>query len=444
MWPLRATSSCHTSNRKNSTMGNSVSDFKESKSYIYRDRVDKQLTSTTYSTLWSGNTSQKLGPYSTGQIARCVDVNHPDYLAFRRRLLNYDRSTATYRRLDALDIGDSFAKESVSLSMPTVGDWSQPFFGLTRGYKGIAFPSTIYTVAMQNASQGQLPPIPADLGVDKGTLVALGATAIKKSLPDIPNFSLFRFAGELREGLPKIPLKVLTKERKLRAVGGEYLNYQFGIAPMVSDIQNFLEALQHPKFREAVKHHVNDSYRVRKVLDKGSTSVSRPMTSAEMSTNPGSGGTGTIVTTGEYRIWSSITFGYYQVRELDRLLNELDNMTGGIGVVPTAIDIWNLIPWSWLIDWFVNFNNVITNVSFMGRDGLYLKRGYIMGTYRSKEVHSRTGTAYGHGFSTTGTILSERKYRVKASPFGFGYTWKDFNPFQLSILGALGVNRLKF
>jgi hypothetical protein len=33
---------------------------------------------------------------------------------------------------------------------------------------------------------------------------------------------------------------------------------------------------------------------------------------------------------------------------------------------------------------------------------------------------------------------------VKASPFGFGLTWKDFDPFQLSILGALGLNRLRF
>jgi hypothetical protein len=46
--------------------------------------------------------------------------------------------------------------------------------------------------------------------------------------------------------------------------------------------------------------------------------------------------------------------------------------------------------------------------------------------------------------STTGVRTFERKYRVRASPFGFGLTWKDFDPFQLSILGALGVSRLRF
>jgi hypothetical protein len=271
-----------------------------------------------------------------------------------------------------------------------------------------------------------------------------GSTAVAKSIPDIPEFSLFRFVGELKAGLPKVPLTILAKERKLRDTGGEYLNYQFGIAPLIGDLQDFIKVLQNPKFRASLQSHLDEEFRIRKTLDKGTTSTRRVLTSAEMAVAPASGGSGYLKSTSTFRIWSSCSFAYYQLTELDRLLADLDRKTGGLGVIPTAIDIWNLVPWSWLIDWFVNFNHVLTNVSYLGRDGLYFRRGYIMGTYTDEQEHFRSGVAHGSSFTTVGRITSERKYRVKASPFGFGYTWKDFDPFQLSILGALGVNRLRF
>jgi hypothetical protein len=67
-----------------------------------------------------------------------------------------------------------------------------------------------------------------------------------------------------------------------------------------------------------------------------------------------------------------------------------------------------------------------------------------MAHYERREVHRSTGLLLDLPFESVGTVVSNRKYRVKASPFGFGYTWKDFDPFQLSILGALGVSRLRF
>jgi len=215
---------------------------------------------------------------------------------------------------------------------------------------------------------------------------------------------------------------------------------------LISDLQNFVEALQDPKVRSAIKHTLGEEMRVRKVIDKGKTSTTRAATAAELQVPPSTmtNQSGTYTTTSSFRIWSSVSFAYYQVSELDRLLGELDKMTGGLGVVPTAIDIWNLIPWSWLIDWFTNFNHVVTNLSYLGRDGLYLQRGYLMATAESSETWTRRGTIYNRPYETTGTKSFVRKYRVKASPFGFGYTWKDFDPFQLSILGALGVSRLRF
>jgi hypothetical protein len=266
-----------------------------------------------------------------------------------------------------------------------------------------------------------------------------------RSIPDIPRFSLFRFVGELAVGLPKVPLKALVKDRKVSALGDEYLNLQFGIIPTVSDTQRLIEALQNPKLRSAVRESLTKEHRVRKTIDKGTTHTSRALTSGEMASSSGlTGQSGTLSVTTEYKVWSSITFIDYQINELNRLLNDLDAKLGGIGVIPTAIDIWNLIPWSWFIDWFTNFNHVITNLSYLGRNGLAIRRGYLMAHYTTREVHYKKGLILGQPFTTSGEILTERKYRVRASPFGFGYTWKDFDPFQLSILGALGISRLRY
>jgi hypothetical protein len=298
---------------------------------------------------------------------------------------------------------------------------------------------------MSNIAAGRFPSIPTTLGFDRLGLWGYGSTAIARSIPDIPEFSLFRFIGELKAGLPKIPLATLAKERKLRNAGGEYLNVQFGIMPLVSDLQNFLEALQNPALRAAVKHQLGKEMRVRKTLDKGSTSVKRPLTATEMNTmSVSTGKTGTMETISSYQVWSSCSFAYHQTAMLDRLLRDLDKQLGGLGAVPTAIDVWNLLPWSWLVDWFANFNHVITNLSYLGRDGLYLQRGYIMAHAKDVEITQQSCIAHNVPISTTGVRTFERKYRVKASPFGFGYTWKDFDPFQLSILGALGVSRLRF
>lgn len=428
-------------------MGNSVEDFKGGNTWKYRDRLALGDITKGTSLAWygTGPPSPYTGNYySAGSSQRCIDTSHPQFYSFMRNLHKLDRSSPSYRKLRNLDIGGSFSKESVSLSMPRSVDFRKGSGVNQSGYIGVAFPSTMYNVAMLDLTKGRFPAIPTDLGLDKFQLVSYGSSAVAKSIPDIPDFSLFRFVGELREGLPKVPIRILAKEKKLRATGGEYLNFQFGIAPLVSDLQHFLEAVQHPKFRAALQSRLDKEFRVRKVLDKGSTSTQRPLTSAEMSVGPAAGGTGYLKSTRDWRVWSSCSFAYHQLTELDRLLADLDNVTGGLGVLPTAIDIWNLIPWSWLVDWFTNFNQVMTNLSYLGRDGLYLRYGYVMATYTDVQEHYRAGTAYNHPYSTIGTLKTERKYRVGASPFGFGYTWKDFNPFQLSILGALGVSRLRF
>jgi hypothetical protein len=426
-------------------MGNSVASFKEGLAPGARDRMVNRISATEPSYYWVGTHPTNLPSYSAGSSSRCVDYNHPYYYSSRRFLDRMNSMRKDGRRIN-VDMGHPFAKESVTLTMPSVVNVVVPVDKtLNKGFYGVYAPTVNYGTAMRNIAAGKFPGLPEGLGVDRAYLWSLGSTAIAKSIPDVPEFSLFRFIGELKGGLPKIPMQLLAKEKKLRNAGGEYLNVQFGILPLVSDLQNFLEALQNPALRSAVKHQLHEENRVRKVIDKGSTSttVSTPSAQLVTATNQ-TQQTGYATTVKKYRIWSSCSFAYYQVVALDQLLSELDIRLGGLGAVPSAIDIWNLLPWSWLVDWFMNINHVITNLSYLGKDGLYLQRGYIMGHYTEEIKSFQTGLIFGKRCSTTGVQTFDRKYRVRASPFGFGYTWKDFDPFQLSILGALGVSRLRF
>lgn len=382
---------------------------------------------------------------SSGSASRMLDVNHG--LSFERFL----RLRAAHRAFRNYDMGGPFVKESVSISMPGPTTIGKVRLSSTadRYFIGVLPPNSNYYTQMRNVAVGKWPAIPDTLGIDKLSLWSLGSTAIAKSIPDIPTFSLFRFIGELRAGLPAVPLYTLAKEKKLRNVGGEYLNYQFGLAPLISDVQKLLQQLMDPALRSAVKRVLNEEHRVRKLLDKGTTTSTVPVTGTQLISSSSSGyasATGSETTVQSYRIWSSCSFVYQQASLLDQMLSDLDDQLGGLGAIPTAIDAWNLIPWSWLVDWFSNFNHVVTNLSFLGRDGLRMQRGYVMASY--SDVLTSTQTRYnwyGHSsFTTTGVRTFERKYRVPASPFGFGLTWKDFTPFQLSILTGLGISRMRY
>lgn len=109
-----------------------------------------------------------------------------------------------------------------------------------------------------------------------------------------------------------------------------------------------------------------------------------------------------------------------------------------LGAAPSVDTFWNLSPFSWLSDWFVNFGDMLGNLSYFHEHGQVMNYGYLMQTTeltRTVEWASRYGT-------TVESFRNVRKARIKASPFGFGLTWNGFSDFQLSILASLGIQRL--
>jgi hypothetical protein len=67
-----------------------------------------------------------------------------------------------------------------------------------------------------------------------------------------------------------------------------------------------------------------------------------------------------------------------------------------------------------------------------------------MATYRDTQTYEMSKLVGDIPLRTTANITYIRKYRVKASPFGFGLTFKDLDGFQTSILAAIGISKLRF
>lgn len=84
------------------------------------------------------------------------------------------------------------------------------------------------------------PAVPPDL---RDRMIALGTTAIARTIPTNSVASAAQFLGELREGLPSVPgSNLIGKSGSPSAYADEFLNYSFGIKPLLSDLQKFAEA----------------------------------------------------------------------------------------------------------------------------------------------------------------------------------------------------------
>jgi hypothetical protein len=110
--------------------------------------------------------------------------------------------------------------------------------------------------------------------------------------------------------------------------------------------------------------------------------------------------------------------------------------------------IYNLVPWSWLFDYFTTTGGLFAALSEgLSEDQVVFQYAYIM----REEIYTdtMTYTQYMHtGVGTvtpvTCSILREGtlRSRIEASLFGFGVSPEDLSPYQWSILGALGFSRL--
>ncbi|DAD51156.1 TPA_asm: maturation protein [ssRNA phage SRR7976323_5] len=442
-------------------MGTVLSTFQyDPKSRDYRDRITMDR-SPKFRIVSSGNVSPDLAFGSYKRIIDSSKTSTHNYLYKNpRNLLAHGVNTNIF-----VDTGGPLWIEEFSICDPPrvhVGrkDWSGR---LVEDFDGPFIVNRDHYSMYRSMALQKFDPQPL-LGLAGKTfseMCAYGSTGISRSIPTIPLTSTFTILGELREGLASIPGRQLYKLMKespkwanriqLLSKGGssEFLNWIFGLAPTLKDVDNLyaINTDDVKQIRSKLNGEVHKIYKRRRVVEKEHVettdgNVDYPQYTPSIYVLSGGWCQNTVVT--DSKVWFSGAFDHSAwAPTIDSRLNDLLNAGEDLGLLPTADRFWQLIPYSWLVDWFLNFGDVLTNISFLGRSGMQMLYGYVMADTTRTRTSTWSGYVNGH-YSNFTTVSSERiRQRVRATPYGFGLKLQDLSPMQLAILASLGITRTK-
>lgn len=284
-------------------------------------------------------------------------------------------------------------------------------------------------------------------------LALLGAKLVSSLSPKAPHNNVYTSLGELRnDGLP-LPFASLIRSGKLsEKLSGEYLNYQFGIAPTISDIKGLRKTVEEAD--KLWKQYLRDSGRLvrrRYNMDPETSVVTEAFHTHSgalppVGTRPGMwGSVGPLMRTTRTtrKRWFSAAYLYYvDQSSLQGMAGFLEKSDYLFGWKPTLSGQYNLTPWSWLLDWFTNTGDVVDNVSMYLEDPFLTRWAYIM------EETTVTRNIYQQLVDNTGAerlaqleLTTSLKKRRRVNPFHFGLTEEALDSRQLSILAALGMTK---
>lgn len=306
-----------------------------------------------------------------------------------------------------------------------------------------------------------------------------GTRAINATKPTSPNAGLATLLAELkREGFPmpgSALREFLTKKNPsipdgLSVIGGEHLNYEFGVKPVLSEVRKLADSAK--TWRQKLEQLERDSGRVtRRRMSFPDTVTSEVLSNyvggQVLPISPSTGTTNAMFPAGKYssfaavrrvtrrQVWFSGAYKYLlpslpetskdngdgglidRIKILESRCNQL------LGTRVNADVAWELLPWSWLVDWHVNLGTMISNAEALSSDGLVLKYGYIM----CRTTIETTATSYGpvlpNGYKGpyTTTWKTDSKTRYRANPYGFSLNPSSYTARQWAILGSLGLTK---
>lgn len=313
-----------------------------------------------------------------------------------------------------------------------------------------------------------------------------GTTAIERTRPGNPIASLGQFIGEIHD-LPQWPKILYHRSRYLRDIGENYLNIEFGWKPFISDIRKMYRYTQvvNGRLLQLIRDNGLPIRRTRKeVSDETSTIYElyeshTPFGPYGPDVGRGTGFDARYYLTGpsfdlfgssmpgtaRFK-WSqqnvvetrfSGTFRYY-VPDIGSLrwTNAAKLALMGGDLSPSLV--WEIMPWSWLFDWFANLGSIISNLSANAVENEVLSNAYVTKhiLVRDKIDVDVTWDYYHQPypelevFPGDGTVSylheKETKLRQPSNPFAFGTPWADWSSFsyrQLALLAALGITRVQ-
>ena len=288
---------------------------------------------------------------------------------------------------------------------------------------------------------------------DLSELNALGAAAYRKMKPTKPVWSGLNALVELRD-LPHM-LKLRFHENDLKNIANWHVALQFGWLPLLNDVRSLVNLQRNGQ--ERLKQLLRDNGRPvrRKIIMSDDLGVYEDYEGEDYSvvqpylpyffTRPPRR---RVLLTQRIKTWASARFRYWLPegpRDVKWRRSMLARLAGN-QVTPSVV--YNAIPWSWLIDWFSNTGDLISNLDVGVADRLAADYFYVMKDVET--VRSTTATVWHLNMAGEETSASETTYATSSSkmrgegdPFGWATSSNSLSAMQLSILGALGLSRLR-
>lgn len=341
---------------------------------------------------------------------------------------------------------------NIASSFPSLPEYSAPSAGLLKdlGQRG-------YLQALPNRTQVELGTALAEIAVNPAQALTIPGSAIARRWASQPTRSRRQIISEARRRHKR--LRGLSKE-DAAAAASDYLAYIFGAAPNIQVMDELADQLTRSrKIAEAVARQGWRRTRRRRVIRSVSDSVSVTQHGSWLHQATGNSwmltGPLTKTTTVSQDVWWSGSFRM-PTSDTDSWLDQCSEFFERLDLIAgLGVDIkmaWDLIPFSFVVDWFSNTGSYIENREVIRDYNIVCEYGYVMCHTRTTHQGKATGfiqkypqsstsqTYYGTaGASCSFTRLSEVKQRAACSSFGFDTDFSALNPYQWSALTALGL-----
>jgi len=298
-----------------------------------------------------------------------------------------------------------------------------------------------------------------------------GTRAIKQVSPTKMAANLTQLVAELRIQLPKKPFATISQTYRKRdlpsASADEYLNMVFGWQPTVSDFLKIAQACVNSheiltNFYANAGQQVRRRYGFEPIIESKSWYDEPYYSGLAYYLDPNSPYAGNFYPPNKYEnaqgwiyctetketnYWFSGAFQYAipsGSSAADKIAEMAATAKKLLGIQGLTLDLaYQLIPFSWLLDYFASVGDIISNASMFSQDNLVMPYAYLMRRTVVKRVYGHSGVTFYSG--PTGPITHSEvftdKRRVRATPYGFGLSPDGFTPAQWAILAALGLTK---
>lgn len=262
---------------------------------------------------------------------------------------------------------------------------------------------------------------------------------INRSNPSRANVDIGVTLAELRE----------APQLLIRGAGGlinngadAFLSYKFGWEPFVNDMHEVLNAMDYVNLRVYELTRLAGNGGLRRKINLGSVQAQTNPQSITLHSAQGDVFPGTVTRYSKRKTWGTIRWvpqphSRFPSTDRQRIMAARRAL---MGAHVDATTLWNLLPWSWMVDWFGNLGDFIQT----GRNTVGAQRSgpvCIMTTTEKRDIYTRTGgpstVTGGDGYKES--ITKERRMVHFVLP---EFQMPFLGTGRLSILGALAARNI--